>query len=112
MAVNTYLKEYKTALDDFNKISGGNVNIDHFDERFFFKAYFLNNIFVSQLLGKTKDLGSFVNTIPALREKKRIIDVHTNIATALLKQIKDRELDTYVSLEEGIITQIGQVKIF
>jgi hypothetical protein len=56
-------------------------------------------------------LGSFVHTIPALREKKRIIDVHTNIATALLNNIKERELDTYFSLEENIMTGIYPVRI-
>jgi len=95
IAVNTYLKEYKSALDEFNKMSGG-MDLDKYDE--------------SQLLGRTKDLGSFVNTIPALREKKRIIDVHTNIATALLNQIKARELDTYFSLEENLITRMPQDK--
>jgi len=76
-------------------MSGG-MDIDSYDE--------------SKALGKTKDLGAFINTIPALREKKRIIDVHTNIATALLNQIKARELDTYFSLEEGIITRAFQDK--
>eukprot|EP01114_Cavostelium_apophysatum_P002585 TRINITY_DN12296_c0_g1_i1.p1 TRINITY_DN12296_c0_g1~~TRINITY_DN12296_c0_g1_i1.p1 ORF type:complete len:628 (+),score=163.71 TRINITY_DN12296_c0_g1_i1:113-1996(+) len=88
VAVNTYLKEYQGAVDEFNKMSGG-VDIDQYDE--------------SQLLGKTKDLGSFVSAIPALREKKRIIDVHTNIATAILNHIKTRELDTYFSLEESMM---------
>jgi hypothetical protein len=46
-----------------------------------------------------------VNSIPALREKKRVIDVHTNIATALLNQIKSRELDTYFQYEEAILTK-------
>jgi hypothetical protein len=63
----------------------------------------------SQILGKTKELGSFVNAVPLLREKKRIIDVHTNIAHALLNEIKDRELDTYFQLEEDMIAKIPQV---
>jgi len=90
VAVNTYLKEYKSALDEFNKMSGG-MDIDNYDE--------------SHVLGKTKDLGAFVNSIPQLREKKRIIDVHTNIATALLNHIKSRELDTYFALEESMMTR-------
>jgi len=88
--VKSYINEYKTALDDFNKLSGG-VDIDNYDE--------------SQILGKTKELGSFVNAIPMLREKKRIIDVHTNIATALLNEIKARELDTYFQYEEDMINK-------
>jgi len=88
--IKSYLTEYEGSLAEFNKISGG-VDLDHYDE--------------SQLLGRTKDLGSFVNTIPQMREKKRVIDTHTNIATALLKEIKARELDTYFSLEESIKTR-------
>ena len=91
VAVNAQLKEYKSALDEFNKMSGGGVDMEHYDE--------------SQILDKTKDLGSFVTTIPMLREKKRIIDVHTNIATALLAAIKARELDSYFSLEESLVTR-------
>jgi len=89
VAVSTYLKEYKTTLDDFNKMSGG-MDIDNYDE--------------SQILGRTKDLGTFVNTIPQLREKKRIIDVHTNIATSLLHSIESGQLDSFYSVEQSIIT--------
>ncbi|PRP74428.1 hypothetical protein PROFUN_06557 [Planoprotostelium fungivorum] len=89
VAINTYLKEYKSTLDDFNKMSGG-MDIDNYDE--------------SQILGRTKDLGSFVNTIPQLREKKRVMDVHTNIATSLLRSIESRNLDAYYSVEQSIIT--------
>jgi len=95
VAVNACLKEYKTAMDDFSKMSGG-VDIEKYDE--------------SQVLGRTKDLGTFVNTIPALREKKRVIDVHTNIATALLAQIKARELDIYFAMEETLLSGSFQEK--
>jgi hypothetical protein len=90
VSVNAALKEYKSALDEFSKISGG-ADLEHYDE--------------GQLLGKTKDLGTFVTTIPQLREKKRLIDMHTNIATSLLGSIKQRELDSYFSVEESIITR-------
>jgi hypothetical protein len=30
--VKTYINDYKSALDDFNKLSGG-VDIDNYDER-------------------------------------------------------------------------------
>jgi len=57
-------------------------------------------------LEKTKELGSFVTAIPILREKKRIIDVHTNIATALVNEIKARELDTFFQIEEDMIAKL------
>lgn len=57
------------------------------------------------LENNAKGLGQLVSNIPELREKKRVIDMHTNIATALMKQIKDREIDAYFSFEEAIITK-------
>lgn len=43
---------------------------------------------------------------PAARpaaEKKRVIDKHTNLATALLGAIKERQLDAFYSLEEDCL---------
>jgi Sec1 family len=41
-----------------------------------------------------------VSSLPELTERKRVIDKHTNLATALLKAIKERGLDLYYNLEE------------
>uniref|UniRef100_A0A7S2KFE3 Sec1 family domain-containing protein 1 n=1 Tax=Bigelowiella natans TaxID=227086 RepID=A0A7S2KFE3_BIGNA len=49
------------------------------------------------------DLKSAVNSMPELMKKKRMIDAHTNIATALLKQLKERHWDRYFELEEELI---------
>ena len=38
-------------------------------------------------------------------EKKRLIDMHTNIATALLGQIKQRKLDVYFETEEKLMSR-------
>eukprot|EP01116_Phalansterium_solitarium_P001642 TRINITY_DN1145_c0_g1_i1.p1 TRINITY_DN1145_c0_g1~~TRINITY_DN1145_c0_g1_i1.p1 ORF type:complete len:655 (-),score=235.21 TRINITY_DN1145_c0_g1_i1:3921-5885(-) len=56
-----------------------------------------------ETLGRTRELGALVQQIPQLREQKAQIDAHTNIATALLKEIKHREIDSYVSLEDALI---------
>lgn len=56
-----------------------------------------------ELLGKTKNLGAFVTTIPQLREKKRIIDLHTNVASGLLADIKAREIDSFFDVEMNIL---------
>ena len=43
--------------------------------------------------------------IPELRERKAILDMHMNIATALLSGIKNRQLDNFFQIEENITKQ-------
>ncbi len=62
------------------------------------------SLFSSLNLEKTRGLGSLVSGIVELTEKKRLIDMHLNIATALVDRIKQRNLDTYLKTEESIIT--------
>lgn len=40
--------------------------------------------------------------VPELTERKRLLDQHTGICTALLDQIKSRELDNFFSLEVSL----------
>eukprot|EP01104_Vermistella_antarctica_P012604 TRINITY_DN3686_c0_g1_i1.p1 TRINITY_DN3686_c0_g1~~TRINITY_DN3686_c0_g1_i1.p1 ORF type:complete len:687 (-),score=208.56 TRINITY_DN3686_c0_g1_i1:32-1867(-) len=53
---------------------------------------------------KTKEVASFVSSLPELRARKKIIDMHTNIATALLEQITKRQLDCYFNVEDRLMT--------
>lgn len=50
-------------------------------------------------------LTSAVSSLPELLEKKRLIDMHTNIATAILSQIKARKLDLYFETEEKLMSK-------
>lgn len=53
----------------------------------------------------TAKLTSAVNTLPELLEKKRLIDMHTTIATSVLDHIKVRKLDEYFEMEEKIMSK-------
>lgn len=55
----------------------------------------------------TAKLADAVQSLPELQEKKRVIDKHTNIATALLGNIKQRGLDEYYAIEEDLL--VGKV---
>ncbi|KAK7473630.1 hypothetical protein BaRGS_00035108 [Batillaria attramentaria] len=60
---------------------------------------------ISMLSDHTARLTSAVSSLPELLEKKRLIDMHTNIATALLEHIKHRKLDTYFEMEEKMMSK-------
>ncbi|KAL6056558.1 Sec1 domain containing protein 1, partial [Balamuthia mandrillaris] len=84
--IQSKLKEYTSVLNEVNRLKGD--GLDHSGD----------------VLLRTKDLGSLVSEIPELQEKKRCIDMHTNIASALFDIIKSRRLDNFFSLEEAIMT--------
>lgn len=50
-------------------------------------------------------LAAAVSNLPELAKKKRTIDMHTNIASALLDEIKNRGLDGYFQVEEEMISR-------
>jgi len=50
-------------------------------------------------------LAQAINALPEMTEKKRIIDMHTNIAHALVAEVKARELDRYYELEDQLASQ-------
>lgn len=60
---------------------------------------------VSLLSDTTAKLSSTVVSLPELLEKKRLIDMHTNVATSVLDHIKKRKLDVLFEAEEKILNK-------
>nr|CAB3265891.1 sec1 family domain-containing protein 1 [Phallusia mammillata] len=58
----------------------------------------------------TAKLTSAMSSLPELLEKKRLIDMHTTIATAVLGSIKERKLDEYFEMEEKIMNKSASEK--
>lgn len=84
--VQAQVKEYTAIMDEVKKLK---VNDD-------------DDPLAS--LDRTKHLGSLVGSMFEVTEKKRLVDMHLNIATALFERIKQRNLDAYLKLEEAITT--------
>ncbi|CAF0707532.1 unnamed protein product [Brachionus calyciflorus] len=54
-------------------------------------------------LNETSKLSNAISSLPELTEMKRLLEMHTNIATSLLGKIKERKLDIYYETEEKIM---------
>lgn len=55
--------------------------------------------------GSEGGLAAAITSMPELTEKKRSIDMHTNILSALLAEIKARSLDRYFEMEDNFSAQ-------
>lgn len=84
LEIDSQLNKYKQDVEEVNRRTGGQKGAE-FDG--------------TDLIGNTKHLMNAVNSLPELTERKKVIDKHTNIATALLGEIKSRALDSFCSLE-------------
>lgn len=93
-AVETALQMYKQEVAELNR-SAGTVGDNAIDPM----TADVNDV------NTANKLAAAISSIPELTKKKRMIDLHTNIATALLDQIKDRGLDGYFQVEEELLTR-------
>ena len=92
-AVQKELDVYRTQEDEVKKLKAA-MGLEGEDDSA-----------ISMLSDNTAKLTSAVSSLPELLEKKRLIDMHTNIATALLDQIKSRKLDIYFESEEKMMSK-------
>jgi hypothetical protein len=88
--VEAELSRYKSSVEELNRkaaAGGHDMAMDPNDP----------------LAANTRSLMSAVSSLPELTERKRVIDKHTNLATALLGIIKNRGLDNFYALEEEFV---------
>jgi uncharacterized membrane protein YvbJ len=60
---------------------------------------------LEEVSDNTKNLALAITQMPKLTERKRIIDMHMNIAFALMNSIKERQIDSLFSMEEAVLTK-------
>ncbi|XP_043801429.1 protein sly1 homolog [Apis laboriosa] len=92
-AIQEELEQYRTFEDDVKKLKSS-MGIDNDSE-----------VALSMVSNNTARLTNAVNNLPQLLEMKRLIDMHTSIATGILNFIKSRRLDTFFELEEKIMSK-------
>ncbi|KAG5675546.1 hypothetical protein PVAND_005442 [Polypedilum vanderplanki] len=92
-AIQEELESYKSSEDEIKNLKSA-MGIDGDSE----VAYSMVN-------DNTARLTNAVNSLPQLMEKKRLIDMHTKIATNILNYIKSRRLDSFFELEEKIMSK-------
>ncbi|CAN1770694.1 SEC1 family transport protein SLY1 [Linum perenne] len=94
LEIETQLNKYKKDVDEVNRRTGGTDGPE-------FEG--------TDLIGNTKHLMNAVNSLPELTERKQVIDKHTNIATVLLGEIKERSLDSYAKKENDMMIRGGNI---
>ncbi|XP_050363928.1 SEC1 family transport protein SLY1 [Argentina anserina] len=90
--IESQLSKYKKDVDEVNRRTGGSDGTE-FDG--------------TDVIGNTKHLMSAVNSLPELTARKQVIDKHTNIATVLLGEIKERSLDAFANKEYDMMARGG-----
>jgi len=94
-AIQEELEQYRSSEEEIKKLKT-TMGIGDGEE---------NQEALSLVNDNTTRLTNAVNSLPQLMEKKRLIDMHTKIATNILNFIKSRRLDSFFELEEKIMSK-------
>ncbi|CAG9761892.1 unnamed protein product [Ceutorhynchus assimilis] len=97
-AIQEELEQYRSSEEEVKKLKSS-MGIDNESEAA-----------VAMVTDNTAKITSAVQSLPQLLEKKRLIDMHTSLATAILNNIKLRKLDTFFELEEKIMSKTQQLE--
>lgn len=88
-AIDAALKKYRAEVDEVNR-SAGASSVSH------------------KGTVETAQLAATMAALPELSKRKELIDVHTNIATALLNYINTRSLDSFFELESQLMANYNR----
>ncbi|KAH8860059.1 Sec1 family domain-containing protein 1 [Schistosoma japonicum] len=86
----TILKDYDRHMSDLKSSLGGSTDVD----------ILAASPTMTFLDDSTTKLTNAINSLPQLMERKRCLDMHTNIATCLANIIKDRQIHSFAEEED------------
>ncbi|XP_077992869.1 sec1 family domain-containing protein 1-like [Glandiceps talaboti] len=92
-AVQSELESYRASEDEVKRLKSA-MGLEGEDDSA-----------ISMLSDNTARITSAVSSLPELLEQKRVIDMHTNVASAILDNIKERKLDIYFEMEEKLMSK-------
>ncbi|CAH8497746.1 unnamed protein product [Heterobilharzia americana] len=91
----TILKDYDRRMNELKSSLGGSTDID----------ILASSSTMTFLDDNTTKLTNAINSLPQLMERKRCLDMHTNIATSLANVIKDRQIHSFAEEEDHLFAK-------
>ncbi|CAH8517662.1 unnamed protein product [Schistosoma rodhaini] len=91
----TILKDYDRRMSELKSSLGSSTDIN----------ILANSSTMTFLDDSTAKLTNAINSLPQLMERKRCLDMHTNIATCLANVIKDRQIHSFAEEEDHILAK-------